>query len=393
MRNRVPIVILSATAITACSRWPGSVGMPPATSGASSLHSTASEYKRIYNFKGIPDGASPNGDLLYSNGVFYGSTYYGGSYGAGTVFRMTASGAERVIHSFHLSHSKQSIANPLGIALLNGMLYGTTVSGGAYSAGAAYRMTTDGDERILHSFGYGSDGRVPYSGLLLWNGTFYGEAGGGTFGLGTVYSMAPTGKERVICDLSSAVGAPTGGLIATNGRLYGTGLNGGSYNRGTVFSLTTACSLRVLHNFGASSDGTYPNAGVTALHGTLYGTTTTGGTYGGGILFSLSKSGSEHILHDFGSGVDGSGPNGALAVRDGVLYGTTQSGGEYGEGTFFSMTTSGVEETLHNFGHRSDGAQPSGALLLQSETLYGTTAYGGSVCNGAGCGTVFELTP
>lgn len=350
-------------------------------------------YKKIYNFKGISDGASPNGDLVYLNGVFYASTYYGGAYGAGSVSRVTASGEERVLHSFYLSRSKRDSANPIGIALLRGVLYGTTVSGGAYGSGAVFAMTTAGKERILHSFGYGSDARVPYSGLLSWKGTLYGEAGGGVYGLGTVYSVTPVGQEHVVCNFSSSAGPPPGGLIAMNGTLYGTGLNGGSYNSGTAFSLTTAGSLRVLYNFGASGDGSSPSGGVTALHGTLYGMTMSGGTYGRGIVFSLSRSGDEHILHDFGSGTDGASPIGALAVRDGVLYGTTSLGGLYGEGTLFSMTTAGTEKVLHSFGHASDGVLPVGNLLLLEGTFYSTTVYGGNVCNGAGCGTVFELTP
>jgi uncharacterized repeat protein (TIGR03803 family) len=393
MRDRSAIAVLAATAIAACSRLADTAGMPPAADNSFALQSAAVVYKEIYNFKGIPDGASPNGDLVYLNGVFYGSSYYGGAYGAGTVFRVTASGEERVLHSFYVSRSKKTDANPLGIALLRGALYGTTVSGGAYGSGTVFTMTTAGKERILHSLGYGRDGRVPYSGLLPWKGTLYGEAGGGVYGLGTVYSVTPTGQERVVCSFPSSVGPPTGGLIAVNGTLYGTSPNGGPYNAGTAFSLTTAGSVGVIHNFGASGDGSSPDGGVTALHGTLYGTTMSGGTYGRGIVFSLRRSGDEHVLHDFGSGTDGASPIGALAVRDGVLYGTTSSGGLYGKGTLFSMTTTGREKVLHNFGHASDGAQPAGKLLLLDGSFYSATVYGGNVCTGAGCGTVFELTP
>jgi uncharacterized repeat protein (TIGR03803 family) len=392
MTYRSAILVLSATAIAACSRLAGTAGIPPATDNSFAMQSATVGYKEIYNFKGIPDGASPNGDLVYLNDAFYGSSYYGGAYGAGTVFRLTASGEERVLHSFYLSRSKRTDANPFGIAPLRGELYGTTVRGGAYSAGAVFAMTTAGKERILHSFGDGSDARVPYSGLLPWKDRLYGEAGGGVYGLGTVYSVTPRGQERVLCSFPSSVGPPTGGLIAVDGTLYGTSPNGGTYNGGTAFSLTTAGSVGVIHNFGASGDGSSPDGGVTALHGTLYGTTMGGGTYGRGIVFSLRKSGDEHVLHDFGSGTDGASPIGPLAVRNGVLYGTTSSGGSHGKGTLFSMTTTGTEKVLHNFGHASDGAQPVGKLLLLDGNFYSTTVYGGNVCTGAGCGTVFELT-
>jgi uncharacterized repeat protein (TIGR03803 family) len=396
MTHRIWIAILSLAAIAACSRSPGPAALPPEADNALLLQRTAVAYKTIYDFKGIPDGASPNGDLAYSNGALYGSSYYGGVYGAGTVFRVTASGEERVVHYFHVfdSHAKQANAYPLGIALLQGVLYGTTVHGGAYSdQGTAFAMTTAGRERIIHSFGYGSDARVPYSGLLASKGTLYGEAGGGTYGCGTVFSVTPAAQERVVYNFNGDQCAPTGGLTAVNGTFYGTTLNGGPYSDGTVFSLTTSGTFNVLHTFSPGGDGTSPNGGVIAYHGTLYGTTTAGGKDGGGTVFSLNKSGNEQILHDFGSGTDGSSPNGRLTVRDGVLYGTTESGGMFGGGTVFSMTTSGTEEILHNFGSGSDGAEPAGALLLLKGSLYGTTVAGGNVCNGAGCGTVFELTP
>ncbi|HLY03890.1 MAG TPA: choice-of-anchor tandem repeat GloVer-containing protein [Candidatus Cybelea sp.] len=351
----------------------------------------ATAYEKLYNFKGIPDGASPNGHLVDSNGLFYGSTYYGGASGAGAVFRMTASGEERVVHSFQ--SVKHESANPLGIAMLHGVIYGTTPGGGANDEGTVFTVTPAGKERTLYSFGHTGDAREPYSGLLPSNGTFYGEAGGGTYGLGSVYSITPAGEERVICSLPSSVGPPTGGLIAVNGILYGTSPNGGSDSDGTVFSLTTAGSVHVLHNFTGGSDGSSPNGGVTALHGVFYGTTMSGGAYNSGTVFSLSESGNEQVLHDFGSGTDGASPLGALAVRNGVLYGTTEAGGTYGKGTLFSITTAGTESVLHSFGRGSDGAEPVGNLFLLKGTFYGTTVFGGSVCNGAGCGTVFDLTP
>jgi uncharacterized repeat protein (TIGR03803 family) len=364
---------------------------PPAPFGNPQKPGTTS-YARIYNFKGIPDGASPIGDLVSANGAFYGSTYYGGSYGAGTIFRLTPSGQERRLYSFYLVRQKEDFANPLHIAILRGAIYGATVRGGAYEEGTVYRMTTDGKKaRIIYSLGKGADARVPYSGLLAYKGALYGEAGGGKYGCGSVFRVTPDGKERLIYSLNSETGcAPTGGLIAMNGTLYGTALNGGAYDGGTVFSLTTTGSLTVLHSFGASGDGNSPDSGVTALGGVLYGTTTAGGSDEAGTLFSLDTSGDERILHDFGAGSDGTSPQGGLAVGGGVLYGTTQSGGTYNGGTLFSMTSSGTEAILHDFGHSSDGAGPSGGLSLLQGMLYGTTAHGGNVCSGSGCGTVFR---
>ena len=55
-----------------------------------------------------------------------------------------------------------------------------------------------------------------------------------------------------------------------------------------------------------------------------------------------------------------------------------------------------TETVLHNFQGNSDGATPmSGLVADKAGNLYGTTHFGGgsnALC-GAGCGTVFELTP
>jgi uncharacterized repeat protein (TIGR03803 family) len=165
MTDRIAIVILWAMAIAGCSRWADPAGMPAATDEALPMQSAALGYERFYNFKGVPDGASPNGDLVYSNELFYGSTYYGGSYGAGTVFRMTASGEEHIVHSFE--PAKNESAYPIGIALRHGVLYGATPSGGAHNEGTVFRVTTAGKERILYSFGSAGDAREPFSGLLM----------------------------------------------------------------------------------------------------------------------------------------------------------------------------------------------------------------------------------
>ena len=58
----------------------------------------------LYRFTGTPDGASPNGSLIFDEaGNVYGTTIYGGDYGLGTVFELTPSATdwtEKVIYSF-----------------------------------------------------------------------------------------------------------------------------------------------------------------------------------------------------------------------------------------------------------------------------------------------------
>jgi uncharacterized repeat protein (TIGR03803 family) len=51
--------------------------------------------------RGQTDGANPASSLtLGTNGNFYGTTYYGGKNGAGTVFQITPAGKLTTLHSF-----------------------------------------------------------------------------------------------------------------------------------------------------------------------------------------------------------------------------------------------------------------------------------------------------
>jgi uncharacterized repeat protein (TIGR03803 family) len=276
---------------------------------------------------------------------------------------------------------------------VSGTLYGTTVLGGAYGYGTVFSITTGGTEKVVHSFGYGSDGTYPAAGLINVGGTLYGTTqGGGKYGLGTVFSIPTGGTEKV---LYSFRGKPDGHqplaarLIAVGSTLYGTTYYGGAYDAGTVFSITTSGGAdKVLHSFGKATDGSSPEAGlIRDVSGTLYGTTAGGGAYKAGAVFSITTGGVEKILHSF-SGTDGSYPFAALIDVARTLYGTTYYGGANKAGTVFSITTSGTERVLHSFGGGTDGTLPDADLINVGGTLYGTTSGDGMYGRG---GTVFSI--
>jgi uncharacterized repeat protein (TIGR03803 family) len=136
---------------------------------------------------------------------------------------------------------------------------------------------------------------------------------------------------------------PHGSLLDVKGTFYGTTPSGGKYGDGTVFSITTGGKENVLYSFGASAnDGEAPYAGLTDVNGTLYGTTSggggtsCGGTVGCGTVFSVTTSGTEKVLHRF-NGTDGASPLAGLIDVSGTLYGTTLEGGSNGGGTVFAL--------------------------------------------------------
>jgi uncharacterized repeat protein (TIGR03803 family) len=272
--------------------------------------------------------------------------------------------------------------------------------------------------RLIHSFGAAAgDGETPLAGLTLVNGLLYGTTySGGASGLGTVFELSAAGEERVIFSFRGVDGAyPTGGLIETNGALSGTTRNGGtakacSLGCGTVFDVHADGKESVLYSFRGGTDGAYPRANLVDVNGIRYGTTTGGGDAGFGSVFELEPSGVERIIHSFKSGkTDGAYPEGDLVLLNGVLYGTTRFGGPSREcasigpgfegcGTVFGFDIStGAERVVHAF-DGADGAVPLAGLLALNGALYGVTEYGGTSTRcgtgkPSGCGTVFEIRP
>jgi uncharacterized repeat protein (TIGR03803 family) len=201
------------------------------------------------------------------------------------------------------------------------------------------------------------------------------------------------------------------------GNLYGTTVEGGNpscasgYGCGTVYELTPvqggSWSQTTIYEFTGGDDGAGP---LTTLAldkaGNIYGTTYAGGdpTCRCGVVFELSPAPGgwqESTLYAFTSPYGWGPDGGVIADSNGNLYGTTLDGGADGIGTVFELSLSGDkwnETVLHSFSgaKNGDGSAPVATLTFDaSGNLYGTTLGGGDPsCNhGAGCGTVFELTP
>ncbi len=97
-----------------------------------------------------------------------------------------------MLHSFG-SKSGDGEYPYAGLINVKGTIYGTTYSGGAKGDGTIFSITPSGKETVLHSFGSKSgDGEYPYAGLVNVNGTIYGTTYyGGAKGDGTVFSLSP----------------------------------------------------------------------------------------------------------------------------------------------------------------------------------------------------------
>jgi uncharacterized repeat protein (TIGR03803 family) len=148
----------------------------------------------LHSFTARPlDGAFPEGGLVRdAAGNLYGTTYFGGASDFGTVFKLDNAGMETVLYSF--TGGTTDGAYPLAGLLqgATGNLYGTTNLGGASNLGTVFRVTTSGTETMLHSL-KGGEGKNPRAGLARDTASnLYGTtSSGGPFNKGTVFKLSP----------------------------------------------------------------------------------------------------------------------------------------------------------------------------------------------------------
>ncbi len=276
----------------------------------------------------------------------------------------------------------------------DGNLYGTAVTGSlAKQGGTVFQMTPSGKLTTLHVFD-GFDGWHPVAGLVLGSdGLLYGNTRSrGNFQPddGTIFSIASDGTFNLLDLLDDRFANPSAPLVqGVDGNYYGTSPGkGGSITPGSVYEVTSAGQLKLLHAFSRQSDGANPVSGlIQGADGAFYGTTSDG-AFGCGTIFRMSPAGFVSTLHTF-NWFDGCIPLGALLLaNDGNFYGTTYSGGSGEFGTVFKMTPFGVLTTLHNF-DVFDGASPYAGLVQATDgKLYGTTD-SGSFGN---YGLIFSIT-
>lgn len=245
------------------------------------------------------DGLYPTSGLaIDEQGNIYGTTSYGGKgFGAGTVYKVSAKGSYSILHYFLGGGDGLRPMAPLTLDQ-QGNVYGTTELGGAYGEGSVFRIASGGTESILHSFSATgaakADGVFPEGGLVVdAEGNLYGTTyDGGAFHTGVVFKLSPQGAETVLHSFGSngdGIHTQAGLIIDGNGNLYGTSFQGGAFGAGIVFKLDSAGNETILHSFGSGTDGTYPHAGLLLdSAGNLYGTTEEGGKSNGGTVFEVT---------------------------------------------------------------------------------------------------------
>lgn len=345
--------------------------------------------------------------ILGVDGNFYMGSFSGGG-GPGAIARLTPAGELTTLYSLADDGSEGNTIFGRLMQTPDGNLYGTTFFGTDAGLGSLFRLTPDGTFTILHKFGGGEPNpATPYTGVTLGpDGLIYGTTmRGGADDRGTIFRIATDGTGfTVLHEFDGSDGEnPQGALIVAEGMLYGTTAIGGARNRGTIYRISTAGAFELLYSFPAFSSvqdeqgvndvGANPRASLlySALDQNFYGTAYFGGAHGHGTLFRFDPdSGTAEAVHAFGGPSFSASRPMSSVVQDaaGNFYGTSEVGGYLNGGAAWRVAPDGSFSLLHGFtGASIDGHTPMAGLLLANGTLYGVS----SSDTVGGDGTIFTL--
>ena len=400
-------------------------------------------------------GGNPEGSLVQAmNGKLYGFTREGGANNEGVLFEFDLS-TNTYLKKHDLNDSTGSFPVSSLLSVPGMKLIGMTTGAGAYGFGTIleYDLSTDSINKL---FDFSDNSGYPTNGSLVEinAGNVAGfTAGGSVVGYGTIFVFDYVNHvfTQAFTMADSSGYDPRGNLCkAQNGTLFGITRSGGRYGAGVIFEYnSTTDTYREIFDFG-ESEGSQPTSSlVQASNDKLYGLTMTGGTYNSGTIFEYDFSSNTYTrkidLNDSTgyrpSGSLAKGPNGKLygiapygarnhnpyhfgcifeydpvtnrytqmqffdtlifssgyvsmgsltLSSNGYFYGTTTEGGDYEEGAIFNYDLVNNSITkLFSFS-LPDGIQTLGSLVEGSNgMLYGLTRYGGA----NNCGVVFQFNP
>lgn len=330
---------------------------------------------KVHDFNLNTEGGHPAADLALYNGVLYGTTTSGGPTGNGTIFSYNQStGVLTMLHGFDYFGDGAYPAAKLVYDSAMHLFYGLTPQGGENDKGAIFSF--DPATNIFTKL-FDMDrptGSGPQGPLTLYKGVLYGLAGGGANNGGVIFSLDPT--TNTYTDLYDASGlyayGQDGGFVVLNNLLYGVAEGGGADYLGILFSFDPVShAFQDLHDFDDFT-GSYP-VGITYANGKIYGVTQGFGSVDAyGELFSFDPTSNQLTPLFYLSANTGNYPAGDIIVTGNSLVGTTSSGGQYYNGTVFNYNLQTDNYADVSAFNGSNGSSPTGCQLLLTH-VFGTT--------------------
>lgn len=362
------------------------------------FNTSISSYTKKLDFDEATNGSFPKTLIQGPDGMLYG-TAGGGSASGGVLFQFdiaTSNFTKRI--DFNSAINGKDLQGSLLYAS-DKMLYGMTTYGGMYDKGVLFQFDPSNSTYYKKiDFDEVTNGSTPYGSLIqATDGMLYGMTFlGGVNDMGVIFKFNPVNSSYTkLFDFNGTNGKlPYGSLIqATDGMLYGMTYQGGVNNQGVLFQFDPAVSSYTKKYDFDAMDGRIPYGSlIQASDGKLYGTTVYGGTTGKGVLFQFDPTSSSYTKKfDFG-GPNGNFPYGSLIqASDGNLYGMTSEGGANNFGALFKFDISSYTYVKKlDFDGINNGKSPKGSLLRASDgMLYGMTSLGGT----NDLGVMFQYNP
>lgn len=339
--------------------------------GIIKINGDGTGYSKVYSCMGMQAGGSMQSNLINGGGsLLFGCSVSGGTHSLGDIFSYNTT---TNTYSSLFSMDSASGFYPRGgiIKATNNKLYGMTSNGGSKNIGVLFSFDLAGNQYVkLHDFDT-ITGQYPNGGLVQSsvNGKIYGmTTSGGTSSAGVIFSYdIATSSFSIVHNFNFANGFAGFGTLmeSTNGLLYGMAFGGGTTGYGVIFSLDPLSNnYTVMHTFNGT-DGSAPYNSV--LHesgGILYGCTSQGGTNNKGVIFSLGITGNTFTkLHDFDAATGSSPYGGVIKATDGKLYGMTLNGGLNNLGAIYSYNLITNTYTKIYDGSFADGGFPYADLM------------------------------
>lgn len=364
-----------------------------------------------FNFN---SGLSPIGTLAVGpNGSLYGTCSGGGANGSGTIFEYNIN-TDVLTKRWDFTRTVDGNVPWGGLTLVGSKFYGVAAYGGVNDNGTIYEFDPSTNVVTLKHFFTGSGasgtGAGSFRQMILVNGKLYGlTLSGGLNGKGTIFEYDPTvaasaSNPSKKFDFGGANGeTPIGAFtLASNGKLYASTAGGGANNVGIIFEYTPGATTILKRKDFAGTDGNGNIHVFTEASGKLYGTSEYGGAgwvlngaQGEGVIFSLDLTSFNYVkIRDFvgANGLGSTPKSGMIKHTNGKLYGTVAYGGSGGTGGIFEFNPTGDVYNLRiSLNLSLGGIRPQSSTMVQTPDgmLYGSTNRGGTL----GAGTIFKFNP
>ncbi|MGC4101225.1 choice-of-anchor tandem repeat GloVer-containing protein [Ferruginibacter sp.] len=363
------------------------------------LNPIGNVFTKLVDFSYTARGSQPLGKLVANGSKFLGMCSSGGTNGKGTIYEWDPANPTTVVkkYDFGVSNNDNPISPGSTLALFNSKFYAVTYSGGFNDQGALFEYdNTAGSVTKKLNFNTAENGRIPFGRPTLLNGKIYGTCYTGPQpDAGCIWEYDPSTtiySRKFNFDMATGSGngnRPAAAPIAYNGKLYGTTSGGGTSGYGVFYEYDPATNNYTKQDFQPIG-GLFPIGEPTLYNNKFYGMTSAGGGGNWGIIYSYDPAtGTLTNLYD----VQNSGskqPSGGFNVYNNKLYGTTNNGGTNNVGGIIMYDPiANTASTVFSLNIPVTGSTIQNTMTVYNDKLYGNTTAGGTM----GAGVLFQFDP